>query len=47
VWTGDPFEFSSAPQHVFIRGREVGTDSRQKRLLDRYRTLDDTPPQYK
>ena len=47
VWTGDPFEFSSVPQHVFIRGREIGTDSRQKRLLDRYRTLDGTLPQYK
>ena len=47
VWTGDPFEFSSAPQHVFIRGREVDTDSRQLRLLRRYRTLDETPPQYK
>lgn len=47
VWTGDPFEFSSFPEHVFIHGREIAPDSRQQRLLERYRTLDDTPPQYK
>ena len=47
VWSGDPFDFASAPRHVFIRGSEVSSDSRQQRLLERYRTLDGTPPQYK
>lgn len=47
VWSGDPFEFSSAPAHIFIRGTAVPDDSRQQQLLERYRTLDDAPPQYK
>jgi imidazolonepropionase-like amidohydrolase len=47
VWSGDPFEFSTAPAHIFIRGTAIPNDSRQQRLLDRYRTLDGSPPQYK
>ena len=47
VWSGDPFEFSSAPAHIFIRGHEVPGTSRQQQLLERYRTMDGTPPQYK
>jgi imidazolonepropionase-like amidohydrolase len=47
VWSGDPFDFASAPEYVFIHGREVSQDSRQHRLLERYRTFDGTPPQYK
>ncbi len=43
VWTGDPFEFASRAEHVFIRGREVTGDSRQDELARRYRTL---PPGY-
>ena len=43
VWSGDPFEFSTAVEHVFIRGREIPLTSRQKELLDRYRTV---PPSY-
>jgi imidazolonepropionase-like amidohydrolase len=43
VWSGDPFEFSSRAEHVFIRGREVPLVSRQTELLDRYRSL---PPRY-
>jgi imidazolonepropionase-like amidohydrolase len=43
VWSGDPFEFSTAVEHVFIRGREVPLTSRQTELLERYRTL---PPRY-
>jgi imidazolonepropionase-like amidohydrolase len=43
VWTGDPFEFSTGVEHVFIRGRDVPLRSRQSELLDRYRTL---PPKY-
>ncbi len=43
VWTGDPFEFSTGVEHVFIRGREIPLRSRQTELLERYRSL---PPKY-
>lgn len=43
VWSGDPFEFSTAVEHVLIRGREIPLTSRQTELLKRYRTL---PPTY-
>jgi imidazolonepropionase-like amidohydrolase len=44
VWSGDPFEFSSRAEHVFVRGREIATPSRQDLLEQRYRTL---PPDYR
>ena len=37
VWSGDPFEFSTDAEHVFVRGREIPGDSRQMRLMERYR----------
>lgn len=43
VWSGDPFEFSTAAEAVLIRGREVPPTSRQKELMERYRML---PPRY-
>lgn len=43
VWSGDPFEFSTGVEHVFIRGREIPLRSRQTELLERYRSL---PPKY-
>ncbi len=43
VWTGDPFEFSTGVEHVFIRGREISLRSRQTELMERYRSL---PPKY-
>ena len=43
VWTGDPLEFSSRVDRLFIRGKEIPLVSRQTELLDRYRTL---PPKY-
>lgn len=43
VWSGDPFEFTTGVEHVFIRGREIPLRSRQTELLERYRTL---PPKY-
>jgi imidazolonepropionase-like amidohydrolase len=43
VWTGDPFDFSTGVEHVFIRGRDIPLRSRQTELLERYRTL---PPKY-
>jgi imidazolonepropionase-like amidohydrolase len=43
VWSGDPFEFSTGVEHVYIRGREIPLTSRQTELLERYRHL---PPAY-
>ncbi len=47
VWSGDPFELTTLVEHVFIKGREMPADTRQRELLRRYRTLDGTPPEYK
>jgi len=44
VWSGDPFEFATEPEHVFIRGREVTAPTRQDLLEQRYKTL---PPNYR
>jgi imidazolonepropionase-like amidohydrolase len=37
IWSGDPFEFSTQVEHVFIRGREIKEKSRQDLLTDRYK----------
>ncbi|HEY7452662.1 MAG TPA: amidohydrolase family protein [Candidatus Limnocylindria bacterium] len=48
VWPGDPFDTSTLPEAVLVRGRPVPMRSRQTDLLDRYRTLDDgRPPAYR
>jgi len=39
VWSGDPFEFTSAPEHVFVKGREYTEPDRQQLLTERYKTL--------
>jgi imidazolonepropionase-like amidohydrolase len=44
VWSGDPFEFATMPEHVFIQGRSVMGPTRQDMLMERYRTL---PPRYR
>lgn len=44
VWSGDPFEFSSVAEQVFVRGRESSVKSRQQLLTERYLTL---PPSYR
>ena len=36
VWSGDPFEFATAPEHVLVRGREYHDRSRQDILTERY-----------
>jgi imidazolonepropionase-like amidohydrolase len=43
VWSGDPFEFSTGAEHVYIRGREIPLTSRQRELFERYKKL---PPGY-
>lgn len=43
IWSGDPFEFSTRAEHVYIHGRDVIAPSRQDMLTQRYKTL---PPKY-
>jgi imidazolonepropionase-like amidohydrolase len=43
VWSGDPFEFSTGVEHVYIRGKEIPLTSRQRELFERYKTV---PPKY-
>lgn len=43
VWSGDPFEFTTAVEHVWIRGKEIPLRSRQTELLERYKSL---PPKF-
>jgi imidazolonepropionase-like amidohydrolase len=43
IWSGDPFEFSTVPEHVYVRGHEYTARDRQQLLTDRYKTL---PPQW-
>ncbi len=43
VWSGDPFEFTTQAEHVFVRGRQAARSSRQDMLTERYKTL---PPAY-
>jgi imidazolonepropionase-like amidohydrolase len=39
VWSGDPLQIGSHPEHVLVHGREQSLETRQTLLLDRYRTL--------
>ena len=48
VWSGDPFEFTTRVEHVFVRGHEYSDKTRQDLLMERYKTLPNThnnPPQ--
>ena len=45
VWSGDPFEFATRAERVFVRGRELRDDTRQQQLTRRYRTLPPAPTQ--
>jgi imidazolonepropionase-like amidohydrolase len=40
VWSGDPLEVTTLPEIVIIEGGVVPDRSRQRELLDRYRSLD-------
>ena len=42
VWSGDPFEFSTVPEHVLVRGKEYTEPDRQQMLTDRYKSLPNT-----
>jgi imidazolonepropionase-like amidohydrolase len=43
IWSGDPFEFSTRAEQVFVRGKKIDAPSRQDMLAKRYKTL---PPKY-
>ena len=42
VWSGDPFEFTTRVEHVFVRGREYHDRTRQDMLMERYKNLPGT-----
>jgi len=44
IWSGDPFEFATEPEHVYVRGVEDTTSTRQDLLEQRYKNL---PPNYR
>jgi Imidazolonepropionase and related amidohydrolases len=39
IWSGDPFEFSTVAEHVYVRGREYTAPDRQQLLTERYKHL--------
>jgi imidazolonepropionase-like amidohydrolase len=48
IWSGDPFEFTTRVEHVYVRGHEYSDKTRQDLLMERYKTLPNThnnPPQ--
>lgn len=44
VWSGDPFEFATVAEHVYVRGVENLERTRQDELTDRYKNK---PPAYR
>jgi imidazolonepropionase-like amidohydrolase len=44
IWSGDPFEFSTRAEHVFVNGVQSSTPTREDLLEARYKTL---PPGYR
>jgi imidazolonepropionase-like amidohydrolase len=43
VWSGDPFELTTIVNHVFIGGKEMPKDTRQRQLLERYKDVSKMP----
>jgi len=43
VWSGDPFEFTTHAEHVWVRGVERNEKTRQDLLTERYLTLPGKP----
>jgi imidazolonepropionase-like amidohydrolase len=42
IWSGDPFEFTTVAEHVYVRGHEYTSPDRQQLLTEKYKHL---PPQ--
>ncbi|HEY0809157.1 MAG TPA: amidohydrolase family protein, partial [Longimicrobiales bacterium] len=45
VWSGDPLELTTTVEHVFINGREMSKETRQRMLFDRYRRVGGAMPE--
>lgn len=43
VWSGDPFELTTTVEQVFIAGKEMPKDTRQRQLLERYKNVSTMP----
>jgi imidazolonepropionase-like amidohydrolase len=43
IWSGDPLELSTSVNAVYLSGRPVSLDHRQRQLLERYRVLPGSP----
>lgn len=39
IWSGDPFEYATQPERVFVGGKDTHVMTRQDQLTARYRTL--------
>ena len=39
VWSGDPFEFATEVEQLYVQGQRVSLDNRQEQLYERYRQL--------
>jgi imidazolonepropionase-like amidohydrolase len=39
VWSGDPFDFASAAERVYIKGQLTSLETRETQLRDKYKTL--------
>lgn len=39
IWNGDPFEYSTQPERVFVGGKDTRVQTRQEQLTQRYRQL--------
>lgn len=39
IWSGDPFEYSTQPERVFVGGKDTRVMTRQEQLTQRYRQL--------
>jgi imidazolonepropionase-like amidohydrolase len=43
IWSGDPFEFTTRAEHVWVRGIERNEKTRQDLLTERYLNLPGKP----
>ncbi len=39
IWSGDPFEYATEPERVFVAGKDTRVQTRQEQLTQRYRQL--------
>jgi len=44
IWSGDPFDFASAAERVYIKGQSLPLVTRETELRDKYRTLPPREP---